>query len=190
MPENANSPQRLRSEKGKRPRLFGPSTARGRFRVILPLLRFRSRQAVGETSRVTLPSGTEIFEFTELAKYCARQAHVSSRTVFRWLKRFDDAGYAALVDPPRKDRGISRFFSKHPLVAAFVITRYLEGWSVVAIHEALRQAWALLCRDGSPFPCFDTVRAFIKKMIPAHLAKKPGNARSSLPSSASKQVQR
>src|SRR5216683_2261617 len=85
----------------RRLRIVGPSTARGRFRVILPLLRFRSRQAVGESPRVLLPSGAEILAFTELARFRARQSHVSERQVFRWLKRFDQGGYAALTDRPR-----------------------------------------------------------------------------------------
>jgi len=148
----------------RRLRIVGPSTARGRFRVILPLLRFRTRKALGENPTVTLPSGAEILELTELAKYRARQAHVTSRTVFRWLKRFDR-------------RGVSRFFSNRPLVVAFVTVRYLDSWNVVAIHEALRQAWPLLCRGGSPLPHLSTLRQFLKSMIPARvLARSQKNA--------------
>jgi hypothetical protein len=161
----------------RRLRIVGPCTARGRFRVILPLLRFRSRQAIGESPKVLLPSGAEILAFTEFARLRARQSHVSERQVFRWLKCFERGGYAALADQPRKDRGVSRFFSKRPLVVAFVVTRYLEGWSVVAIHEALRQAWSRLCRDGSPLPHLDTLRQFLKSMIPARvLARSQKNA--------------
>src|SRR3989442_10520996 len=161
----------------KRLRIVGPSTARGRFRVILPLLRFRSRQAVGENPKVLLPSGAEIFAFTELARCRARQSHVSERQVFRWLKLFERGGYAALADRPRKDKGVSRFFSKRPLVVAFVVTRYLEGWHVVSIHEALRMAWGRLRRDSSPLPHLDTLRQFLKSMIPARvLARRHGNA--------------
>src|SRR5216683_7593067 len=159
----------------KRLRIVGPSTARGRFRVILPLLRFRSRQAVGESPRVLLPSGEEILTFTELARYRARQSYVSERQVFRWLDRFDQGGYAALTDRPRSDRGVSRFFSKRPLVVAFVTTRYLVGWNVVAIREALRQAWSVLCRDGSRLPHLDTLRQFLKSMIPARVLRRHGN---------------
>lgn len=175
MAENANPPQRLRSESGKRLRIVGPCTARGRFRVILPLLRFRSRQAVGDNPRVTLPSGAEISAFTELARYRARQAHISERQVFRWLKRFDHGGYAALTDRPRSDRGISRFFSNRPFVVAFVTTKYLDGWHVVSIHEALRQAWGRLCRGGSPLPHLSTLRQYLKSMIPARALRRHGN---------------
>jgi hypothetical protein len=81
------------------------------------------------------------------------------------------------MDHPRKDRGVSRFFSNRPLVVAFVTTRYLDGWNVVAIREALRQAWSLLCRDGSPLPHLDTLRQFLKSMIPARvLARSQKNA--------------
>lgn len=177
MPQNANLPKRLRSGEGKRLRVVGPSTARGRFRVIFPLLRFRSRQAVGESTRVLLPSGAEIFAFTELVRYRARQFHVSERQVFRWLDRFEHGGYAALADRPRRDRGVSKFFSNRPLVVAFVTVRYLDGWHVTTIREALRQAWAQLCRDGSPLPHLSTLRQFLKSMIPARvLAKEQRNA--------------
>ncbi len=158
----------------KRLRIVGPCTPGGRFRVILPLLRFRSRQAVGEHPKVFLPSGAEILTFTDFARYRARQFHVSERQIFRWLELFDRGGYAALADRPRKDRGLSRFFSKRPLVIAFVVTRYLEGWNVVTIHEALRQVWGRLCRGcgTSPFPCLDTLRVFLKSAIPTRVAKK------------------
>ncbi len=156
----------------KRLRIVGPSTARGRFRVILPILRFRARRALGQDPRVLLPSGEEVASFDRLVRYRARQAHVSSRTIFRWLDRFQSGGYAALKEQPRRDRAISRTFSKRPAVVAFIVTRYMEGWNVVTIHEALRQVWARLCRDSSPFPCLDTVRVFLKLMIPARVAKK------------------
>ncbi len=166
MHENSNG--RLR-DAGKRLRLVGPCTARGRFRVILPLLRFRSRQAMGESPRVLLPSGVELPTFDELVSHRARQAYVSPRTVYLWLARFQNDGYAGLVDKGRRDRGIPRRFSKRPAVVAFVVTRYLEGWSVVAIHETLRLVWERLCRDDSPFPCHNTLRAFLKSMIPARV---------------------
>ncbi len=153
----------------KRLRIVGPSTARGRFSVILPLLRFRSRQAVGENPRVFTPSGAEIVAFTQLARYRARQFHVSERQVFRWLKRFEQGGYAGLADQPRSDRGVSRFFLSRPLVVAFVVTRYLEGWNVVSIHEALRMAWTRLRCGSSPLIHVDTLRQFLKSAIPARV---------------------
>ncbi len=168
-------PERLRSDARKRLRIVGPSTARGRFRAILPVLRFRARKALDKNHTVTLASGAEILELTELAKSRARQAHVTSRTVFRWLKRFDHGGYAALAEKPRKDRGISRFFSKHPLVVAFVVTRYLDGWHLISIHEALRQFWARLRCGSSPLPHLDTLREFLKSMLPARVAKRYRN---------------
>jgi len=117
-----------------------------------------------------LPSGEEVASFDRLVRYRARQAHVCSRTIFRWLDRFQSGGYAALKEQPRRDRAISRTFSKRPAVVAFIVTRYVEGWNIVSIHEALRQVWARLCRDSSPFPCLDTVRVFLKSMIPARVA--------------------
>lgn len=176
MPENGNSAQRLRSDTGKRLRVVGPSTARGRFRVIRPLLYFRARQAVGENPRVLLPTGAEILAFTELARYRARQAHVSERQVFRWLKLFERGGYAALADKPRNDRGVSRFFSNRPLVVAFVITRYLDGWHNTAIHEALRQSWVRLRCGSSSLPHLSTLRQFLKSMIPARVLARRRNA--------------
>jgi len=161
-----------RERSAKRLRVVGPSTARGRFRVILPVLRFRARKAVGEDPRVLLPSGEEVTSFDALIRHRARQAHVSSRTIFRWLDRFQNGGYAALMEKPRRDRGISRIFSKRPAVVAFVVTRYLDGWNIVSIHGALRQAWMRLCRDSSPFPCLDTVREFLSAAIPARVARK------------------
>jgi len=176
MLENASSPKRLRSGEGKHLRVVGPSTARGRFRVILPLLRFRSRQAVGESARMLLPSGAELAAFTELVRYRARHSHVSERQVFRWLDRFEHGGYAALADRPRKDRGVSKFFSNRPLVVAFVTVRYLDGWNPITIREAMRQAWAHLYRDGSPLPHLSTLRQFLKSMIPARVAKRHRHA--------------
>jgi len=159
----------------KQLRVVGPSTALGRFRVILPLLRFRALQAVGENPKVLLPSGAELLTYDELFRCRARQAHVSYRTIFRWLNRFQNGGFAALEEKPRKDRGISKTFSKRPAVVAFIISRYLDGWNVVSIHEALRQAWGRLCRDSSPFPCLDTVRVFLKLMIPPRVLARSRN---------------
>jgi len=159
----------------KRLRIVGPQTARGRFRVILPLLRFRSRQAVGERPKVFLPSGEEILTFTEFARYRARQAHISERQVFRWIKLFERGGYAALADHPRKDKGISRAFSKRPAVVAFVTVRHYDGWTAVAIQEALRQVWTHLTRDSSRLPSLATLRAFLKLAIPARVLRRRGN---------------
>jgi hypothetical protein len=157
-------------------RVVGPCTARGRFRVIRPLLYFRSRQAEGKDPRVLLPSsGAEIHTFTDLARYLARQSHVSERQVFRWLKLFERGGYAALTDQHRSDRGVSRFFSNRPLVVAFVATRYLDGWNVISIHEALRQAWARLRCGSLPLPCVGTLRQFLKSMLPARAVRRHGN---------------
>src|SRR5229473_6331285 len=175
MTGNSNPSERLRSGTRKRLRIVGPSTARGRFRVILPLLRFRSRQAVRESPRVLLPSGAEIFTLTELARHRARQSHVSERQVFRWLKLFERGGYAALTDHPRKDKGISRAFSKRPAVVAFVTVRHYDGWTAVAIHESLRQVWAYLTRDSSRLPSLATLRAFLKLAIPARVLRTNGN---------------
>jgi len=147
-------------------RIVGPSTARGRLRAILPVLRFRARRALGEDPRVLLPSGEEVTSFDVLIRYRARLAHVSARTIFRWLDRFQSGGYAALMDRPRKDRGISRTFSERPAVVAFLTTRYYDGWNIVAVYEALRQAWGRLCRDSSRPPCYDTVRVFLSAAIP------------------------
>jgi len=174
--ENPNSPQRLRSA-GKRLRIVGPCTARGRFRVIFPLLPFRARYALGEKPRVMLPSGAEIVTLTEFVRYRARKAHVSERSVYRWLKLFERGGYAALAEKPRSDRGVQRCFSNRPAVVAFIVTHYLHGWNPVAIHEALRLVWERLTRDSSRLPCLGTLYTFLKRMIPARvLARRHRNA--------------
>lgn len=176
MPENATAPQRLRSGPGKGLRLVGPCTARGRLRVILPLLRFRARKALGEDPRVLLPSGAELLTFAELLRYRARHSHVSQRQLFRWLVRFEHGGYAALADRPRKDKGVSRMFSKRRTVVAFIAMRCFDNWGAVRIYRALLDAWQRLCRDDSRPPCFDTVRVFLRSLIPARaLARRHSN---------------
>jgi hypothetical protein len=176
VPENAKSPQRLRSGTRKGLRLVGLTTARGRLPVVALIAKFSARVALGQDVILLTSAARQIAEITELVRHLARGAGVSERTVWRWYERFLQAGYPGLVDRPRGDQGISRAFLKRDAAVAFVLSSFLDGRTVSWIHEQLVPLWAKLYGTASRCPCFDTVRELLRKMLPAHVAKRRRDA--------------
>jgi transposase InsO family protein len=141
--------------------------ARARLDALRPLLDFRQRTN-GHRPTLRLGSGKTVSTLAELAEYIAAQQNppVSSRTLFRWLDRFDQGGYAALAERPRKDKGQSRFFEDHPAAAALLRYKFLdpkEGLSCQMAWEAVCREWERIGEKGLP-PCYDTARNFLNAL--------------------------
>ncbi len=139
--------------------------ARARLNAIEPLLDFRKRTN-GHRPTLRLQDGRTVNRLNDLAEYVAAQQTppISSRTLFRWLGRFDSHGYSALADSPRKDKGQSRFFDEHPAAATFLQQKFLhEGLSREMAWEALCRDWKKIGEKG-PTPCYDTARNFLNAL--------------------------
>ncbi|HLZ92957.1 MAG TPA: hypothetical protein VKQ28_14685 [Candidatus Acidoferrum sp.] len=134
-----------------------------RYRAISPLLDFR-KNTNGHRPKIRVGDGRVISNLNELAAYLAAQQNppISSRTLFRWLDRFDTHGYAALADRVRKDKGQWKFFGQHLAATAFVEGKYLrEGLSFQMSWEALVREWPKLEKKGEP-PSYATVRNYLR----------------------------
>ncbi len=139
--------------------------ARAKLKAIEPLLDFR-QGTNGHRPAMRLGDGRTVNTLNDLVAYIAAQQKppVSSRTVYRWLGRFDKGGYAALAEKPRKDKGQSRFFEEHPTGASFLEQKFLnEGLSREMAWEALCRAWKDIDGRGEP-PCYGTARSFLNSL--------------------------
>jgi transposase InsO family protein len=139
--------------------------ARARLDAIRPLLDFRQRTN-GHRPTIRLGDGRSVSNVNDLAEYIAAQQKppVSSRTLFRWLDKFDTHGYSGLADRPRKDRGRSRFFEEHAIASVFLQQKFLhEGLSREMAWEALCRDWRRIGEKGLT-PCYDTARNFLNAL--------------------------
>jgi hypothetical protein len=108
-----------------------------------------------------LPEQTE-----EAYKRLAADFDTSGRTLYRWVRRFEDAGGPqGLADSRRGDAGRPRIF-RFPGAVAFVLLKYLEGWTVPAIHKNLKHAWPFLYSGFRP-PSRGMVRSLIRSISKA-----------------------
>jgi len=152
-------------------RVVGPSTARGRFRVILPMLHFKAREATGQGSWWLLPQGVEVSTLTALVMHLSRQFRVSHKTIWRWYARFLESSFHGLADRPRRDRFILKAFKDCPAAAALVASKHSLAWSPARIHRELCRIWPAL-RAKTRCPSYGTVVNFIASMAPASPRKK------------------
>ncbi len=154
-------------------------SAAARLEMILPLLEFARQARAGRRSALELNS-IRINSLDALARYIATQHSISSRTIWRWLRRFRARGYDALATDFRRDRGRSRFFAKHEAAASFVLAHAAAGVSAAQIHRALAHAWPALHRESSRPPAVCTLRAFLRAqrgIINSRKYSKRSNAR-------------
>ena len=115
----------------------------------------------------TLLSGLTVATVNDLASYVGAQQQppVSRATIFNWLKRYDDGGFAALADGVRRDKGQSRFFTQYPDAAEFVQDKFLnQRLSISLVHDALSREWNTLYNHGSKPPSYSTIRAFLESL--------------------------
>jgi transposase-like protein len=141
--KSAEQPERA----GKR----APHSADFKRHALRPLLRYLA----------AWKSGGRVAGLSQAAKRRARQVGVSSRTVFRWLRRLRDFGEGGL-EFARRDKGVSSRFEDRNLAVAFVCAKLVEGMSAKAIHAELKSKWRELYGDGDKSPCYDTVRKFVR----------------------------
>src|SRR6266699_468481 len=139
--------------------------ARAQLDAIRPLLDFRERTN-GKRPTLRLSGGKTVSTLEELAEYIAAQQKpsVCSRTLFRWLEKFDSGGYPALPRKPRSDKDKSRFFEEHPAAALFLQNKFLkEGLSREMAWEALCHDWKKIGEKGR-MPSYPTARRLLKRL--------------------------
>jgi hypothetical protein len=151
--------------------------ARARLEAIRPLLDFRDRTN-GHRPTIRLSDGRTVNRMADLAEYIAAQQNpiVSSRTLFRWLDRWDEANknglnaYGALVDKQRKDALGAGSRSLDALSRAYLEKKYLvkeEGaLSVLMAWEALVRDWSKVLGKKGEAPSYDTVRNYLGELSP------------------------
>src|SRR6202030_719441 len=101
--------------------------------AILMPLKFRAAEAEGKQPVIlVLETGEEIATWERLLVYHAGRIGCCTRTLRRWVTRYERHGYAGLVSRPRRDRGHSKTFYMRLLAADFVIGCFLTGWTPAA----------------------------------------------------------
>jgi hypothetical protein len=109
-----------------------------------------------------------------LAKHLARTNNLSAATIWRWYGKYKAGGSAELFDGTRRDKGQSRWFTRHPEAIKYVAAKYWgERMSVPAIRRAMERDRGLLDLDAASLPSCDTLREFIQSLpnAPAILAR-------------------
>jgi transposase InsO family protein len=139
--------------------------ARAQLDAIRALLDFRERTN-GHRPTIRLNDGRTVNTIEDLASYVAAQQKppVTSRTLFRWLEKFDNGGYVALPRKSRSDKDKSRFFEEHPTAAAFLQQKFLrEALSRQMSWEAVCREWKKLGEKGQP-PSLATARRELNRL--------------------------
>jgi hypothetical protein len=151
--------------------------ARARLEAIRPLLDFRDRTN-GHRPTIRLGDGRSIDRLADLAEYVGAQQNpkVSSRTLFRWLARWDKArasglnSYTALADRQRKDAQGAGSRSLDALSKAYLEKKYLlkeEGdLSMLMSWEALVRDWSKVLDKKGRAPSYDTARGYLRGLSP------------------------
>lgn len=178
MAENANPRVLARARPTTLPRLL--RTSRTRFQAILPLLKVRAAEARGQSVMMLSGFGRELKRFDEKVAHVADLAGASSRTMYRWLCRFEREGLTGLRDRPRRDKGAFRAFHKRGAALAFVIVEALNGHTAACIHRQLCNLWPRLYRGSQP-PSYSSVAGLLASLAPllksAKTRKRPRQVR-------------
>lgn len=142
--------------------------ARGRYRVIEPLLNFSSTAAESAEPPLLLPDGREVRSATTMCEHLAIHHQLSQRTIYRWVQQFRRGGLSALADCARSEKGKSRFFERYDKAAVHAAYLYLvQRRSVRLAHEAIVRDREILEVPEEELPSYETVRAFVRSIPPA-----------------------
>lgn len=167
MPKNAKSTPQPKGA-GKRAKPQRSHSLQAKVRALLPLLRVHGKMALGEQAVIFLSSGAELSRFDELVRHRASQVGVSGRTLYRWLKRFEESGERGLKKAPRRDKNLFQMFRNFPGVAALVLLKHAEGCSTSAIYKELVRELPNL-HPGKRVPSCAGLGLFIKSLASAVL---------------------
>lgn len=140
--------------------------ARARLAAIEPYLDAQQQRKQGLRTEIRLAGGKIVRTMGELAQFLGSQQKppVGKQAVWEWVARFNEGGYAALADRPRKDKDKSRFFEEHAAAAIFLQNKFLkEGLSREMAWEALCREWRKVEKKGEP-PCYDTARNYLNAL--------------------------
>jgi putative transposase len=139
--------------------------AEERLEVIGPLLDYSRCETPEEKARWCARNNRLIKNSDDLAQQLATQADVSTATIWRWVKRYREQGFAGLADRVRSDKGQSRWFQQHPDARIFVAYLYLvERTSVAFAYEQLEFEAERMGIAGD-LPSRETVRVFLSQSI-------------------------
>jgi putative transposase len=133
-----------------------------RFEVIRPLVELSSAKAAATSFKTA--EGRAFQTLDEIAAYLGEKHGCSRASVWRWYSAFKKAGAGALIDKPRRDRGMSRVFARHQEARAFIENKYLnERISIQCTYEALLREWPRLRgrEESAAAPSRETVRAHL-----------------------------
>lgn len=137
--------------------------AQQRLDILAPVLDFADNPQ--RYARLQLADGRFVTSLERMIEYAAAQCNQSPRTVKRWLARYRESGYVALADRIRADKGVSRWFERHPDARVFAAYLYLiERVSVTFVCEQLEYEAAALGLDND-LPSRETVRVFLQQSI-------------------------
>jgi hypothetical protein len=115
-----------------------------------------------------LQDGTPVTSSSRMTAYVAELTGVSERTIWLWLKRFQNGGLADLADHTRKDKNQSRFFSAYPKAAWLAAYLYLEcKQSATFAYEAIVRDAAMIDVPEGDLPSYKTVRSWLRSMPPS-----------------------
>lgn len=135
----------------RKPKRRGHS-ARFKMAALMPL-----RKWLRDPKSVVI-DGREFSRLSDLIECVAAQLQVSSRSLWRWHRRFETSGFQGLSKARRSDKGASHFFAKHLYAAIFVHREWARGVSVPRIHAELQ-------RQMLKPPNYKTVRAYVHSII-------------------------
>jgi len=136
-----------------------------RFEIIRPLIEFSKLSSGGEQRLWCLQNDRDVASLTQLVEQIANGVSKHPATIWEWCKRFKGGGINGLADPARADKGMSRWFQRHPDARMFAAYLYLvERMSVSFVCDQLEYEAQRLGIAGD-LPARETVRTFLSRSI-------------------------
>ncbi|MGD1106939.1 MAG: helix-turn-helix domain-containing protein [Terracidiphilus sp.] len=140
--------------------------AEHRLRAIEPLLDYLKWTTPAEREQWCAQNGFTAKNADDLARQIASKENCTSRTVWRWVKRFRGNGFPALADRIRADKGQSRWFEAHPKAKMFAAYLYLnERTSISYVWERIQCEIEMLGLAPDDAPSRETVRLFLSRSV-------------------------
>jgi transposase InsO family protein len=137
-----------------------------RYEAIKPLIAWCRDN---ERPVIVLQGGKAIANSNELAAWIAAQHGLTASGVWKRYMKLKNSGWdmRVLADKPRSDKGTSRFLTKFPKAAKFLLARFKDNVSIAHAYDELRREWPNLYNHGSQPPSYSTIRSYYATIPPA-----------------------
>lgn len=151
------------------PKISDRKSARTRFDAIAPLVEL-SEIPIARRFPHLMADGQRMLTWSQAVEWCADRSGVSARSIYRMHAAFKKGGQKALQRSDRRDKGVSRFFTRHEKAALFAAYLHLAyPGNLCAVHSAIARDAGLLDIPEGKTPSYETVRTWLRSTLQSTL---------------------